>query len=176
MRLDRESHLSAATVVNRWSEKRLAETFHVYGEERHSRRIARGIVRARQRERIETTKDLADVVIRSLPPAVKRSRWRIHPATRVFQAIRIVVNSELENLEMFCSKIFSCLRPGGRVGIISFHSLEDRIVKVAFRDAAGEGLARVITRRPVSASPQEVERNPRSRSAKLRVAERVKEE
>lgn len=172
MRMDRGSELTAAMIVNQWHEKKLAEVFWVYGEERHARRIARRIVESRRRARIISTEDLAQIVVRSLPARAKSGRWRIHPATRVFQALRIVVNDELDNLKKFCDKIFNVLRPGGRVAIISFHSLEDRIVKRAFREAASAGMARLITKRPIRASVDEIRDNPRCRSAKLRVAER----
>jgi 16S rRNA (cytosine1402-N4)-methyltransferase len=153
-------------LLARLGEKDLADVIYRYGEERFSRRIARRIVERRRSEPIRTAAELADV-IRSCVP---RSRGHgIDPATRTFQALRIAVNDELGNLESALKELPNCLNPGGRLAVISFHSLEDRMVKQAFRD--DERLTRV-TRRPVQASDAEKARNPRARSAKLRVAER----
>lgn len=168
MRLDPNTGASAAEYVNELSEAALADVFYEYGEERHSRRIARKIVERRQEKPFAMTQDLAEFV-RSCVPRTPDSR-RIHPATRVFQALRIAVNDELGVLDRLLAMLPRLVRPGGRVGIISFHSLEDRRVKHAFRDnPAWEA----ITRKPVEAGDEEVARNPRARSAKLRVARRT---
>jgi 16S rRNA (cytosine1402-N4)-methyltransferase len=170
MRMDRTSPETAAEVVNTLGAEELADIFYKFGEERFSRRIARRIVERRQREPFTTTDDLVAVVLAAQP---RRGWQRIHPATRVFQALRIYVNQELASLERFCAAAPGGLRPGGRVGVISFHSLEDRIVKTAFRKLAGEGLVEIVTRKPVTAGDEERETNPRSRSAKFRVARRT---
>lgn len=155
-------------LVNRLSPENLADLIYAYGEERHSRRIARAIVKRRQESPIQTTAELAEVVRRAVPKT--RDSLRIDPATRTFQALRIAVNDELKSLEIALRRIPDCLAPGGRVAIISFHSLEDRRVKEAFRD---DDRYEVITRRPIQASEEEINRNPRSRSAKMRVALRA---
>jgi len=167
MRMDQRSERTADQVVNRLDERTLADVIYEFGEERRSRRIARAIVRSRP---IRTTKHLWDVI-----SAAGRSMKsdRIHPATRTFQAIRILVNHELEDLEALLASAPQVLKPGGRLVIISFHSLEDRRVKDALREGERSGLYRVLTKKPVTASAAEVDRNPRSRSAKLRAAERV---
>ena len=158
-------------MVNRFDERELADAIYEFGEERRSRRIARAIVRARP---IHTTAHLAEVVSAAARPMNQAER-RIHPATRTFQALRILVNRELDDLRTLLSESEApqVLRPGGRLVIISFHSLEDRIVKDALRDGAREGLYRVLTKKPVTADEEETDRNPRSRSAKLRAAERI---
>jgi 16S rRNA (cytosine1402-N4)-methyltransferase len=167
MRMDPRSERTADQVVNRLDERTLADVIYEFGEERRSRRIARAIVRSRP---IRTTKHLSDVI-----SAASRSMKsdRIHPATRTFQAIRIFVNRELEDLEALLASAPQVLKPGGRLVIISFHSLEDRRVKDAFREGERSGLYRLLTKKPVTASADEVGRNARSRSAKLRAAERV---
>jgi 16S rRNA (cytosine1402-N4)-methyltransferase len=165
MRFDPESKLTAAVVVNTWSEEELARLFFDYGEERYSRRVARRIVAARRIEPFRSTGALADAVRRSIP-----GKWGpIDPATRVFQALRIAVNAELDHLEAALAHLADWLKPGGRAAIISFHSLEDRRVKWAFRE---DPRLSVLTRKPVVAAAEEVAVNPRARSAKLRVAER----
>lgn len=173
MRMDQRQSLSAADLVNQAPEAELADIFYTYGEERFSRRIARRIVAQRP---IYTTTELAAVVARALPQAsgYKKSNRRIHrrtihPATRVFQALRIAVNQELAALETFLSRAPNWLKPGGRIGVISFHSLEDRIAKQALR-AAPE--LQVLTKKPISPQADEIAVNPRSRSAKLRLAQR----
>lgn len=183
MRYDRSRGVTAHEVVNRYDERELARIIREYGEERFAKRIARRIVEARP---IETTATLASVVSEAIP----RSSWprKIHPATKTFQAVRMEVNAELENLSEFLPKAASLLNPGGVLAVISFHSLEDRIVKRFMSpeagrpfhgrrppvqpDAAGFALERV-TKKPVTASPGEIAANPRARSAKLRAARRV---
>jgi len=171
MRMDPRSGLTAEQVVNRFDERELADAIYEFGEERRSRRIARAIVRARP---IHTTAQLAAVISAAARP-MNSSERRIHPATRTFQAIRILVNRELEDLQAMLSEngVPRVLRPGGRLVVISFHSLEDRIVKDALRDGARSGLYGVLTKKPVTAEEEEIQRNPRSRSAKLRAAERL---
>ncbi len=165
MRYDPKTRLSAADLVNNLDAEELADIFFQLGEERHSRRIARRIVEARRVEPIVTTARLADLVRHGIP-----GKWgAIHPATRVFQALRIRVNGELDHLDAILAELADLLKPGGRVAIISFHSLEDRRVKIAFRD--DPDLNR-LTRKPLTASAEETRTNPRARSAKMRVAER----
>ncbi|MCI0355478.1 MAG: 16S rRNA (cytosine(1402)-N(4))-methyltransferase RsmH [Acidobacteria bacterium] len=166
-RTDPQTGPTAEQVVNRMDEITLAQVIYEFGEERRSRRIARAIVRARP---IRNTMHLAQVIsaaFRSMKPG------RIHPATRTFQAIRIHVNRELEELEALLKAAPRVLRPGGRLVVISFHSLEDRRVKDALREGARAGIYRLLTPKPVTASDEEVAQNPRSRSAKLRAAEKI---
>ncbi|MDB5309518.1 MAG: rsmH 1 [Gemmataceae bacterium] len=164
MRLDPTAGETAADLVNRVSEAGLADIFYEFGEERHSRRVARRIVERRAERPFETTADLADLVRRSVPRA-----GGIDPATRVFQALRIAVNDELGALDRLLAALPRVVTPGGKAGVISFHSLEDRRVKQAFRTAA---VWEPVTKKPVEAAADEVARNPRARSAKLRVAVR----
>jgi 16S rRNA (cytosine1402-N4)-methyltransferase len=168
MRMDPRSERTAEQVVNHLDERQLADVIYEFGEERRSRRIARAIVRSRP---IRSTAHLADVIsaaARSMKPE------RIHPATRTFQALRIFVNHELDDLKALLEAAPRILKPGGRVVVIDFHSLEDRIVKDAFREGAiKEKHFRVLTKKPVTATELESDRNPRARSAKLRAAERV---
>lgn len=200
MRMDQSAGPAAIELVNDLTERELADLIFEYGGERASRRIARAIVRQREHEAIETTKQLADIVVRAVRVP---GRWRIHPATRTFQALRIAVNDELNALERFIPAAVSKLAQGGRLVVISFHSLEDRIVKRGFlresgrcicepgraamirvrqKAVAGElvcdrcGASRragILTRKPVRPSAKEIERNPRSRSSLLRVCERL---
>jgi 16S rRNA (cytosine1402-N4)-methyltransferase len=167
MRLDAERGTTAADLVNRLPERELADLIFEYGEERHSRRIARRIVETRQRTPFRTTGDLA-ALVRSCVPRGKGPQ-RIDPATRVFQALRIAVNDEMGTLEQFLKRLPDCVKPGGRAGVIAFHSLEDRRAKTAFKDAT---IWEVVTRKPVTAGEDEERANPRSRSARLRVAVR----
>ncbi|HDD52524.1 MAG TPA: 16S rRNA (cytosine(1402)-N(4))-methyltransferase RsmH, partial [Thermosulfidibacter takaii] len=167
MRMDRRQELTAARVVNTYSQGELERIFREYGEERWAKKIARNIVDTRRRFAITTTTALAQVVEWSIPR--KFHPKKIHPATRVFQALRIEVNKELEELEKGLEAGLEVLRPGGRFLVISFHSLEDGIVKRAFREWEREGLGEVITKKPVTPSAEEVEENIRSRSGKLRV-------
>lgn len=169
MRMDPEGELTADQVVNRLDERTLADVIYEFGEERRSRRIARAIVRARP---IRTTAHLAQVISAAARPMNQQER-RIHPATRTFQAIRIHVNRELEDLKALLDAAPRVIRPGGRVVIISFHSLEDRMVKDAFRDGERNGVWRLLTKKPVTAGDEEIDRNPRARSAKLRAVERL---
>jgi 16S rRNA (cytosine1402-N4)-methyltransferase len=166
MRLDPRQGEPAAALLRRLSERDLADLFWQYGEERFSRRIARKIVERRGRTPLETTEDLAELIRRCVPWP-KGRRPAIDPATRVFQALRIAVNDELGALDRLLEVLPGCLKPGGRAVLISFHSLEDRRVKVAFRD---KEVWEVLTRKPVQAGEEEVTLNPRARSAKLRAA------
>lgn len=174
MRMDRHGGgLTARALLHVLPEERLARIIREYGEERWARQIARGIVRARGHGSLETTQELATVVSRAIP----RRLWprRIHPATRTFQAIRIAVNQELEGLEEALEAAIDLLKVGGRICVIAFHSLEDRVVKHLFRRLAVPGAVpgvRILTRRPVTPSAEETGVNPRARSAKLRAAER----
>lgn len=165
MRMDQQQSLTAAEIVNTWDEVELANLIYTYGEERLSRRIARRIV---ERRPFETTTDLAETIFHAVPRSYRYGR--IHPATRTFQALRIAVNQELKVLETFLTLAPDWLKPAGRLCIISFHSLEDRIVKHQFRES--EKL-HVITKKPIVPTETEMEKNVRSRSAKLRIAEKV---
>jgi 16S rRNA (cytosine1402-N4)-methyltransferase len=171
MRMDTQSGLTAEQVVNRFDERELADAIYEFGEERRSRRIARAIVRARP---IQTTAQLAEVVSAAARPMNQAER-RIHPATRTFQALRILVNRELDDLRelLVPSAVPQILKKGGRLVVISFHSLEDRIVKDSLREGASAGLYRLLTRKPAIADGEEIDRNPRARSAKMRAAERI---
>jgi len=167
MRMNPMSGRTAEQVVNHIDERELADVIYEFGEERRSRRIARAIVRSRP---IQTTKQLVDVVSAA---ARSMKHERIHPATRTFQALRIFVNRELDDLKALLVTAPRVLKPGGRLVVISFHSLEDRIVKDAMREGAKQGLYRLLTKKPVTATEEEIDRNPRSRSAKMRAAERM---
>jgi 16S rRNA (cytosine1402-N4)-methyltransferase len=168
LRFDPSRGEPAWRLLARLHEKTLADLIYQFGEERHSRRIAREIVRRRDDHPIRTARDLADAARKCVPRSPTSER--IHPATRTFQALRIAVNEELKSLDIALRRLPDCLKPGGRWAIISFHSLEDRLVKEAFRD---DLRLNTLTRRPVRPSEAEVDANPRSRSAKLRVAERI---
>jgi 16S rRNA (cytosine1402-N4)-methyltransferase len=171
MRMDRSQGETAADWLAAIDEESLADVIFQYGEERYSRRIARAIVSTRKLTPIRTTAALAQVVRRAIP---RRGYQRIDPATRTFQAVRIWTNRELERLDRFLGETAQRLRAGARLAVITFHSLEDRIVKHAFRALAqAEAALRVVTRRPTSPSDDEVARNPRARSAKLRAIERL---
>jgi 16S rRNA (cytosine1402-N4)-methyltransferase len=167
MRMNPMSEPTAEQVVNQFDERELADLIYEFGEERRSRRIARAIVRSRP---ILTTAQLAAVISTAARPM---KHERIHPATRTFQALRIFVNRELDDLRKLLQAAPQLLKPGGRLVVISFHSLEDRIVKDAMREGAKLGQYKLLTKKPVTASEDEIDRNPRSRSAKLRAAERV---
>ncbi|MGC2400273.1 MAG: 16S rRNA (cytosine(1402)-N(4))-methyltransferase RsmH [Acidobacteriaceae bacterium] len=172
MRMDPRKGMTAEQVVNQVDEKSLADLIYEFGEERRSRRFARAIVRARP---IRTTAQLAKV-LSAVAPAMKSERGRhpIHPATRIFQALRIHVNAELNEIQALLHDAPRLLKPGGRLVVISFHSLEDRLAKDALREGARQGIFEILTRKPVTASEEETDRNPRARSAKLRAAERTR--
>ena len=167
MRMNPMSGETAEQVVNHIDERELADVIYEFGEERRSRRIARAIVRSRP---IRTTKQLVEVVSAA---ARSMKHERIHPATRTFQALRIFVNHELDDLQALLKAAPGLLKPGGRLVVISFHSLEDRIVKDALREGAKQGWYELLTKKPMTASEEEIDRNPRSRSAKMRAAERT---
>ena len=171
MRMDPRRGATAEQVVNQADEKVLADLIYEFGEERRSRRFARAIVRARP---IKTTAQLAKV-LSTAAPAMKseRGRHQIHPATRIFQALRIYVNAELDEIQALLQAAPRLLKPEGRLVVISFHSLEDRLAKDALREGARQEIFEVLTRKPVTASEEETDRNPRARSAKLRAAERT---
>lgn len=185
MRMDAELNISAWDIVNKWPQEKLEQIIAEYGEERYAGRIARGIVNARQHRSLDTTLDLVEVIRRSVPAEYKRET---HPARRTFQALRIEVNQELESLKQVLPQATALLKPGGRLCVISFHSLEDRIVKEYFARESKDCLCpgkqpvctcghkaqlKVLTRKPVMASNSEVARNKRARSSKLRVAEKL---
>jgi 16S rRNA (cytosine1402-N4)-methyltransferase len=166
------NEFDAGDIVNRWQEEDIANVIYGYGEERFARRIAREIVETRENEGdIKTTHQLVKIIESAVPSAYKRGR--IHPATKTFQALRIAVNSELENLRIVLDKGFEALRPSGRLAVISFHSLEDRIVKNFMRDRDREEVGRVLYKKPITPSPEELKANPKSRSAKLRIIEKI---
>jgi 16S rRNA (cytosine1402-N4)-methyltransferase len=167
MRMDTRSGPTAAQVVNEASERELADLIYEYGEERRSRRIARAIVRGRP---VTTTGQLSRIVA-SAAPAMKQAH--LHPATRSFQALRIYVNRELDEIQALLEAAPKLLKPSARLVVISFHSLEDRIAKDSFREGARQGVWEILTRKPVTAGEEELQRNPRSRSAKLRAAEKT---
>jgi len=176
MRMDQSMSGTAADLVNRWPESQLADAIFQFGEERFSRRIARAIVRARERHPLATTKELVSVIEGAVPANYRHGR--LHCATRTFQAIRIAVNQELDCLEPALRDATDVLSPGGRLCVISFHSLEDRIVKHTLRALSGKDdpALVVLTKKPQIPTREESDRNPRSRSAKLRAAQRVSKE
>ncbi|MGD0731941.1 MAG: 16S rRNA (cytosine(1402)-N(4))-methyltransferase RsmH [Terracidiphilus sp.] len=167
MRMDTRSGPTAAQVVNEAGERELADLIYEYGEERRSRRIARAIVRGRP---VTTTGQLARIVASTAPPMKQE---RIHPATRTFQALRIFVNRELEEIRQLLEAAPGLLKPSARLVVISFHSLEDRIAKDSLREGAQKRIWEILTKKPVTAGEEEMQQNPRSRSAKLRAAERT---
>ena len=171
MRMDRRLTLSAFDIINRYKESDLSDIIYRYGEERFARRIARRIVQERSVRPIETTADLSEIVRRAI--GSRKKYFRIDPATKTFQAIRIVVNDEMGALEEGLKKAVSWLDIGSRIAVITFHSLEDRIVKNLFKGYAGLGVLKIITKKPLGPSPEETAANPRSRSGRLRVAERM---
>ncbi len=176
MRMDKRTKLTAADLVNNWPAEELARIFFEYGEEKFSHRIAKAIVTYRDNPRpatrdsrqIETTFQLKEIIEKAIPTWKKRES-----VTRVFQALRIAVNDELGALKQALAQAGELLKPGGRLVVISYHSLEDRTVKLAFRAAAGDGILKPLTKKPVTAGPDELARNPRARSAKLRAAEKL---
>lgn len=170
MRLDTTDPISAMDVVNGYQEQRLADLIYTYGEERYSRRIARAIVEARKLTKIKESDQLAQIIYKAVPPAYRYGH--LHPATKTFQAIRIEVNGELDRIEVALSGAIKALKRGGRIGVISFHSLEDRIVKWFFK-AQDPALITILTKKPIIPSDEERAENPASRSAKLRVIEKL---
>ena len=170
MRFDKRIKTSAADIINCTDEKSLADLIYKFGQDRGSRRIARFIVRHRKDEPITTTGQLANIVCRALGQQGRRSR--IHPATRTFQALRIAVNNELENLEKLLASAPTLLKKNGHIAVISFHSLEDRLVKDSFKQNEKEGIYRIITKKPILPRQEEITENRRARSAKLRIAEK----
>lgn len=185
MRMDRQQTLTAYEVVNQWSQDELRRILFAYGEERYAPLIAAAIVRHRANAPIQTTLELADIIRAAMPPAARREKQ--HPAKRSFQAIRIAVNDELESVRQAMEKAIACLAPQGRLAVITFHSLEDRIVKQAFQQAAQgctcppdfpicvcgkQPLVEIITRKPIVPDDGEIAQNPRARSAKLRVCQK----
>lgn len=173
MRLDRSSYISAYDLVNNLKEDEISAILWNFGQERWHNRIAHLLIKERQRQPISTTSQLANIVLRSIPSRYRHRHYRIHPATRTFQAVRIAVNRELEILENALNKAIEILEIGARICVISFHSLEDRTVKFTFRQAASEGKIKIITPKPLVPQEAEVKINPSSRSSKLRVAERI---
>jgi len=174
MRMDPSRGQPASAAIRRLSEKELAGVLRDYGEERHAWRIAKAIKQAEQTTGLRTTRDLAETVQRAMPRRAERPRIAgIHPATRTFQALRIYVNQELDALAQALRKVPGRLKPGGRVVVISYHSLEDRIVKHTFREQAAGGEIEIVTRKPVRPQDDEVHRNRRSRSARLRAARKL---
>ncbi len=182
MRMDPNGPLTARDVVNNWSEKELGEIFREFGEDPRWRRAARLIVEEREKKSIETTKQLAELIAKSLGKGFKK---KLHPATLIFQALRICVNRELESIQQVLPKALEVLSFGGRIGVMSFHRLEDRIAKAIFREGATvpaqnkykdyveKPFLRLLNKKPEVAGEEEVRMNPRSRSAKLRFAERI---
>ncbi len=169
---DKEAYtFTAHDIVNEWDEENIADIIYGYGEERQSRKIARAIVTARAISPIKTARELASIIESVMPPFYKKVK--INPATKTFQALRITVNDELGALESFITQASQLLAPQGRLAIISFHSLEDRIVKLRFRDLAATNEFSIITKRPITASDDELVENPRARSAKLRILEKI---
>lgn len=182
MRMDPSTGITAKEIVNKWSEKDLANLFREYGEERRWRQAARAIVEARRKKPIETTTELAEILSQS----IGRSKKKLHPATLVFQALRICVNRELDSIEEGVKSAIQILAPGGRIGVLAFHRLEDRIVKNLFRTASKPikkmiemkethiyPMLKLLTKKPLIPTFQESRTNRRARSAKLRVAERI---
>lgn len=165
-----EYAVTAADIINEWDEADIANVLYGYGEERASRRLASAIVTARSHGAITTSGQLAAIIEQAYP---KRGWQRIHPATKTFQALRIAVNDELSVLEVFLKDAFAALTPTGRLAIITFHSLEDRIVKHTFRTFTEENRGTLITKKPITATPEALQANPRARSAKLRIIEKV---
>lgn len=163
--------LTALDIVNTWGEESLADVIYGYGQERFSRRIARGIVDARVKAKIQTTFDLVKIIEQAVPAGYRKGR--LHFATKTFQALRIAVNDELRVLQTGLAEGFKVLKAGGRMSVITFHSLEDRIVKRFYKEKEKEGKARLINKKPIIAGEEELKNNARSRSAKLRILEKI---
>jgi len=172
MRIDKRLKTTAADIVNKADEKSLADLIYKFGQDRASRRIARFIVQQRRQEPITTTGQLATIVCKALKRPGQKRKIRIHPATRTFQALRIAVNNELDNLEKLLASAPDLLRNNGYIAVISFHSLEDRLVKNNFKKNEGQVIYRVITKKPIVPTREEIAANPRARSAKLRIAQK----
>ena len=183
MRMDQRADETAEEIINHWSEEKLAKLFKDYGEERYHRRAARAVVRARRKKPFKTTTELSELLAEELP----RSRKKIHPATLIFQSLRIYINRELDSIAEGIKKALHYLAKGGRIGVISFHSMEDRIVKELFRAATAkhvnkfrkeskdsyEHIIKLLSKKPITPSLNEIRKNRRSRSAKMRVAAKV---
>lgn len=176
MRLNNDQEYSAYNIINEWDEKSLADLIFQYGEERYSRRIAKAIVEKRLEKKIETSEELADIIFKAVPPQYRYGH--IHPATRTFQAIRIEVNGEIERIEPSLKAALKALKVGGRMAVITFHSLEDRPVKWFFKnlsDHQDDPVVKILTKKPIRPTEEECKENPPSRSAKLRVIEKRRE-
>ncbi|MDO9573084.1 MAG: 16S rRNA (cytosine(1402)-N(4))-methyltransferase RsmH [Candidatus Omnitrophota bacterium] len=173
MRLDKDSYISAYDLMNNLNESEISGILWNFGQERWHNRIARLLIQERAIQPIATTRQLADLVVRAIPHRYRKSHYRIHPATRTFQAVRIAVNRELEIIESAIKKAVAILKTQARICVISFHSLEDRAVKQTFRQLKAEGLINIITPKPLTPLFSEIEANPSSRSSKFRVAERI---
>jgi 16S rRNA (cytosine1402-N4)-methyltransferase len=173
MRIDKRLKRTAADIVNKADEKSLADLIYKFGEDRASRRIARFIVQRRQDRPITTTGQLAAIVFKALARPGRKRKLRIHPATRTFQALRIAVNNELENLEKLLGSAPALLSKNGRIAVISFHSLEDRLVKNNFKQNEKQNVYRIVTKKPIVPTREEVASNRRARSAKLRIAQKI---
>lgn len=169
---DWQNKLTAKEILNTWNREELEEIFREYGEERFARKISEAIAERRKKKPFKTTSELADVILKITP--AKYKRMKIHPATRIFQALRIAVNDELNILNEGLNQAFEILKPGGRIIVISFHSLEDRIVKNFFRQKKRENQGEILTKKPIQPSIEEIRRNPKSRSAKLRGIVKIK--
>jgi 16S rRNA (cytosine1402-N4)-methyltransferase len=168
-----DKDLTAKIVVNTFSEESLADIIYGFGEERYARRIAKGIVEARKTKEIQTTFELVEIIKRACPAKLQRSGRKIHPATRTFQAIRMAVNDEFESLTITLNKAFESLKTDGRLLVISFHSIEDRIVKRWMREKEDKGHAKRINKKTISPSESELKENPRARSSKLRILQKI---
>lgn len=173
MRLDRDSYISAYDLVNNLNEEEISDMLWTFGQERWHNRIAHLVVEEREKHPIATTQELASIVVKAIPYRYRHRHYRIHPATRTFQAVRIAVNRELEILESALNKAIAILEKKARICVISFHSLEDRVVKHTFRSAAASELIEIITPKPLTPVQSEIMENPSSRSSKFRVAERI---
>jgi len=173
MRLDRSSYISAYDLINNLNEDEISLMLWNFGQERWHNRIAHLLIEERERHPIRTTLELADIVIRAIPHRYRYRYYRIHPATRTFLGLRIAVNRELETLGMAINKAIDLLNKGARICVISFHSLEDRVVKLSFKDTASSNKIKILTPKPLVPGESEIEINPSSRSAKLRVAQKA---
>jgi len=168
MRMDRRARITASDIVNTWSKEKVERILRDYADEKRAREIAAKIVQKRRKDRIKSCKDLADIVM-----SVYKRRGRIHPATKTFQALRIAVNNEVEELQEGLRSAMEILNKRGRLCVISYHSIEDRVVKIFFREVERRGILKRINKKPITPSDREIKENPSSRSAKLRVGERL---